>query len=279
MPYYHGPRIITPSNSNECSDANHCQAIISTVMVDNCHGLCHLSNIPVKFGKFGWVTPSTSRSLNNYKFPCYALQVLQFSWAVYSFQGRHFAMTIQSHNLPFHVKLACDPFESGCSLFQEFTSCRQVFGTANKMLNYIWSLGDTSIVHGYMMHSPCYRDSKTTTKFWQIQGAIISDLRLIRSLWIVIATIHPDHNGRSVKTFTSNLKLKVLGCFVRRCSIPRFGRHNCWTLLHCHCRSLIFCFCCQAPATQMATIDPSRPSWQVHLGTVQPQGACNLVGL
>ncbi len=76
------------------------------------------------------------------------------------------------------------------------------------MLNYIWSLGDTSIVHGYMIHSPCFRDSETTTKFWQIQGAIILDLRLIRSLWIVITTIQPDHNGHSVKTFTSNLKLK-----------------------------------------------------------------------
>jgi hypothetical protein len=132
MPYYRGPRVITPSNSVTCSDANHCRAIVSMVMVDNCNGLCHLSNIPVKFDEFGLVTPSTSRSLNNSEFPCYALQILQFSWAVYTFQGGHFASTIQSRNLPFHVKLACNPFESGRSLFQEFASCRQVFGTANK---------------------------------------------------------------------------------------------------------------------------------------------------
>jgi hypothetical protein len=78
-------------------------------MVDNCHGLCHLSNIPVRFGNLGWVTPLTSRSLNNNKFPCYALQVLQFSWAVYSFQGGHLALTIQSRNLPFMSRWLATP--------------------------------------------------------------------------------------------------------------------------------------------------------------------------
>ncbi len=34
------------------------------------------------------------------------------------------------------------------------------------------------------------------------------DLRLIRSLWLVIATIHPDHDGRCVKRFSTNLKSK-----------------------------------------------------------------------
>jgi hypothetical protein len=123
MPYYRGSRVIQPNTTDTHSNANHSQAIVSTVMVDNCHGLCHLSNIPVKFGNFGRVTPSTSPSLHNNKFPCYALQVLQFSWAVYSFQGGHFASTIQSQNLPFYVKMACNPYESGRSLFQEFTSC------------------------------------------------------------------------------------------------------------------------------------------------------------
>ncbi len=208
MPYYRGPRVFTPSNSDTSSDANHCQTIVSTVLINNCHGLCHLSNIPVKFGNFGRVTLSTSQSLHNNEFPCYALQVLQFSWADYSFQGGHFASTIQTRNLPFHVTLACNPFKLGRSLFQEFTSCRQVCGTATKMLNHIWSSRDTSIVLGDMIHSPHFCDSDTTTKFWQVQAAIISDLLLICSLWIVIATIHPHHDGHSVKTFISNLKSK-----------------------------------------------------------------------
>ncbi len=223
MPYYRGPRVITPNDSDTSSDANHCQTIISMVLVDNCHGLCHLSSIPVKFGNFGRVALSTSRSLHNNEFPCYALQVLQFSWAVYSFQGGHFASTIQTRNLPFHVTLACDPFESGCSLFQEFTSCRQIFGTATEMQNHIRSSGDTSLIHGYMIHSPCFHDSNTTTKFWQVQAAIISDLRLIRSLWIVIATIHPDHDGCSVKTFISNLKSKGWVVSSEDVSFPALG--------------------------------------------------------
>jgi hypothetical protein len=83
MPYYRGPQVIQLNTTDTHSDANHSQAIALTVMVDNCHGLCHLYNIPVKFGNFGWVTPSTSRSLHNDEFTCYALQVLQFSWVVY----------------------------------------------------------------------------------------------------------------------------------------------------------------------------------------------------
>ena len=43
MIYYHGPQVIAARNNDNCPDANHCQAIVSTVMVDNCHGLCHLS--------------------------------------------------------------------------------------------------------------------------------------------------------------------------------------------------------------------------------------------
>ena len=117
MPYYHGPQVTAARNNDNCPNANHCQAIVSTVMVDNCHSLCHLSNIPVRFGNLDRVTPSTSHSLSNDEFPCYALQVLQFSWVVHSFYGGHLATTIQSRNLPFQVKLACNPFKSGCSLF------------------------------------------------------------------------------------------------------------------------------------------------------------------
>jgi hypothetical protein len=170
-------------------------------MVDNCHGLCYLSNIPVKFGDFFC-------SLHNTEFPCYALQVLQFSWAVYFFQGGHFASTIQSQNLPFHVKMACNPYKLGPSLFQEFTSCQQIFGTANDMLNHIRALRDTSVVHGYMIHSPCFHNSNRTTKLWQVQAAIILDLRLITLLSNIVSPVHPEHDSRSIKTFSTSLKSK-----------------------------------------------------------------------
>jgi hypothetical protein len=102
--------------------------------------------------------------------------------------------------------LVCDPSESGRLLFQEFTSCRLIFNSATDLLNLIRASGDTSVIHGYLIHSPSFQTSETTTTFWQIQATIISQLRLIRSLSIIIAMIHPDHDGRSVKTFSSNLK-------------------------------------------------------------------------
>ncbi len=74
------------------------------------------------------------------------------------------------------------------------------------MLNYIHASGDTSVVHSYLIHSHWFQNSVTTTKFWQVQAAIISQLWLICLLLIIIATIHPDHDSCSVKTFSSNLK-------------------------------------------------------------------------
>jgi hypothetical protein len=58
------------------------------------------------------LTLPNARILHNDEFPCYVQQVLQFSWAVYCYNGGHFASTIQSQNLPFHFCLACNPYES-----------------------------------------------------------------------------------------------------------------------------------------------------------------------
>ena len=100
MPYYRGPRVTTPPDDTvDTMDDAHCQAIIFTLLIDNCCKLYHLSNVPVKFGEFKKAT----LALLNGKFPCYAQQVLQFSWAVYFFHVGHFASTIQSRNLPIHV--------------------------------------------------------------------------------------------------------------------------------------------------------------------------------
>ncbi len=189
-------------------DGAHCQAIVSTLLIDNCCGLCHLSNVPVKFGEFKKETPltATAWALLNDEFRCYAQQVLQFSWAVYSFHGGHFASNIQSWNLPFQVWLACNPHKSGQSLFNEFTSCRHIFSSATDLLNHIRASGDTSVIHSYLIHSPRFQTSKTTTTFWQIQATIISQLCLIQSVSIIITMIHPDSNGSSVKMFSSNLK-------------------------------------------------------------------------
>jgi hypothetical protein len=167
MPYYRGPCIPKPpADTDETPNAAHCQAIYSSVMINNCFGLCHLSHVPVKFGKFEQAPPPTARDLHNDEFPYYAQQVLQFSWAVYSFHRGNFVSTIQSRNLlPFHVRLACNPYESGRSLFQEFTSCRHIFSSATNLLNHIQASGNTSVINGYLIHSPCFQMSEMTTAF------------------------------------------------------------------------------------------------------------------
>jgi hypothetical protein len=156
-----------------------------------------------------------ARALHNYEFPCYAQQ-----------EGGHFASTVQSQSLPFHVRLAYDPYESGQSLFQEFTSCRLIFNSATDLLNHIRASGDTSVIHGYLIHSPCFQTSKTTTTFWQIQATIISQLRLIWLLLVIIARIHPDHNGRSVKTFSSRLKSNGWVLYSTDVFYPDLGNTN-----------------------------------------------------
>jgi hypothetical protein len=107
MPYYCGLRVIPASQNDQAPEDAHYQSIVSTIFVDNSHGLCHLSNIPVQFRDFGKAPLPDSRPLLNNELPCYAQQVLHFSWAVYhSSQGGHFASTIQSRNLPFCISIA-----------------------------------------------------------------------------------------------------------------------------------------------------------------------------
>ncbi len=166
MPYYHGPQITTQPNLNHLdADATYCQSLLSSIIQGNSGGMSHLSNIPVRFGDFDTVTPAGAHASTNHEILCLAQQILRFSWAVYSFGGGHFASTIISRNLPFCVSLACDQYKSGRALFQEFTSCNTIFASGTEMLDYICGSGDTSQIHGYLIHSLCFKDSKTTSKF------------------------------------------------------------------------------------------------------------------
>ena len=114
MPYYRGPRVVPPPSADEqTTDVNHCQSLLTQVLTHSSYGLCHLSVNPVTFGEFDTVTPSNGHASTNHKFPCYAQQVLCFSWAVYSFGGGHLASTIATRSLPFCVKLACDQYDFG----------------------------------------------------------------------------------------------------------------------------------------------------------------------
>jgi hypothetical protein len=103
MPYYFDPQITTPTDTPRTTPAteiqtatnnantSHCQSLFTAMNDQNCHGLCHLAHVPVRFGKFKQVTPTDSHRTTSHEIPAYAIQVLCFNWAVYSFGGGHFA--------------------------------------------------------------------------------------------------------------------------------------------------------------------------------------------
>ena len=206
MPYYRGPRITTQvDSSNQKAETSYCECLLSSITSIGNASISPLSHVPVQFGYSDTVTPDNAHASLNHEIPCLAHNALRFSWAGYSFGGGHFASTITSRNLPFCVTLACDQYESGRAMFREFTSCMKIFNTGNEMLDYIRGSGDSSHIHGYLIHSLRFKDSDTTSTFWQLQGTIVSQLRSLRDLQMVVAIILPDHDNPCVKSFIKTL--------------------------------------------------------------------------
>jgi hypothetical protein len=208
MPYYRGPRIQEPTGSAVSANVLHIQSLITDIVSSFGCGHTHLSNVPILFGKFNSAHPPPRQvawTLLNSEFASYARQAQQFDWAVYLFSNGHFLSSIQSHNLPFHICLACDPYESGRSLFQEFAAYAKVFNSENDLLNHIRASGDTSVIHGYLINSYRFQTSEVTTSFWKLQLSIIAQLRLIQLLSIVVTVVILVHDGRSISAFTQGL--------------------------------------------------------------------------
>ena len=152
------------------------------------------------------ITPISSHATLNHKIPTNAHQLLHFNWAVYSFGGGHFVSTVSSRNLPFQITLACDQYECGCALFPEFTTCPDILSSGNNLLHHIRASGDTSQIHGYLIHSLRFRDNDTTSSFWKLQSSIFAQLCSLRNLPMVVAVVLPDHNRTSVRSFSRILK-------------------------------------------------------------------------
>ena len=208
MPYYHGPRFQEPSNVAVPANALHIQSLITKIVSSFGYGHTHLLNVPIQFGKFNSAHPlprQAARTLLNSEFASYARQAQQFDWAIYLFSNGHFLSTIQSHNLPFHICLACNPYESGRSFFQEFAAYAKVFNSGNDLLNHIHASSDTAVIHGYLINVYRFQTSEVTTSFWKLQLLIITQFRLIRLLSIVIAIVIPDHDGHSISAFIQGL--------------------------------------------------------------------------
>ncbi len=146
-----------------------------------------------------------------------------FSWAVYGFNSGHFVPMIEKRNLPFRIVLACDPFEYGRSLFGEFAECPIVLPSAASLLDHIRGSGDQGHIDGYLIHSHRYRSSKPTLAFWGIQASIVRQLRVIRSLNLLVAFVHPGHDSHSVSKFVSQLKPDGWIMSTTMCSFPTLG--------------------------------------------------------
>jgi hypothetical protein len=209
MPYYHGSRVVQPTPQTAPSvDALNIQSLLTDIVLSDGVGNTDLSNVPVQFGTFdGNLTgPRTEAcTLLNSEFARYACQCSQFDWAVYSFSNGHFCSSISSCNLPFRIAIACDPYESGPALFQEFATSARVFGSGNNLLNHIRASGETSPIHGYLINSYRFQTSKVTPSFWKLQLLIIAQLHLICLLSVVVAVVIQDHDRQSVTAFVRGL--------------------------------------------------------------------------
>ena len=96
----------------------------------------------------------------NLEFVSYVCQAQQFDWAVYFFlKNGHFSFKIQSHNLS-NIFLACNSYELGRALLQEFATTATVFNPGNDLLNHIRTSSDnTLVIHGYLVKSYDFQTS------------------------------------------------------------------------------------------------------------------------
>jgi hypothetical protein len=131
---------------------------------------------------------------------------MHFVWAIYGFNLGHVLSTMSKRNLPFHVVLACNPYESNQALFHEFVWCPLVLPSAAALLDHTCGLGDQGPIDGYLIHSHRYQNSEPATAFWTIQASIVAQLCIIQKLNVFVAFVHPDHDGRAVTNFMSLLK-------------------------------------------------------------------------
>jgi hypothetical protein len=123
-----------------------------------------------------------------------------------------------------NVVLSGNPFANGRALFKQFTKCPTILSSTPALLDHVLGSGITSKLTRCMIHSHCHTTSKPTTCFWDIQASIVTQLRLIRSLSIVLAFVHPDHDSRTVSNgFLLRLRKDGWVCSDMVVSYPNFG--------------------------------------------------------
>ncbi len=139
------------------------------------------------------------------------------------FQFRAPILDNSKTELAYHVVLACDPFEYGRALFHEFSKCPTVLPLAGALLDHIRVSGKQAPLDGYLIHSHRYQTNEPAITFWNIQAAIVTQLRLIWQLNLFVAFVHPDHDGCSVSKFVNQLLSSGWVLSRTTCSFPNFG--------------------------------------------------------
>lgn len=187
------------------------QAVLASIFIDDSNGRGEmLSHVPVLFGSFESTINLTavhrSSPLYNNELIAAARYIIEFQWAIYSFNSGHFLTAIQRESLPFCVTLAVDPLLEGCSCCKDFAKCQRVLSPTSKLLNHIRSSGDTSPLNGYLIHSPVLSNSANAPSFWQLQTSIVTQLRLIRGLPLFLAFLPADSQSKPVIRFISALE-------------------------------------------------------------------------
>jgi hypothetical protein len=225
MPYYRGPRIQQPTMESNAVDNLHAGNLLSELITFNGCGPTQLSNVTVCFGFMDSSAQANSTTcvLLNSKFAHYARKATQFNWAVYAFSNGHFISSIDSHQLPFTISLACDTTEQGRSLFHKFATNAKVISLGNDFLHHICAPSDQDIVNGYLINSYRFHTSEVTSSFWKQQLSIIAQLRLIQSLSVLVAIVIVNHDGRAVKSFIRGLEAAHWKVLSRATSYLKIG--------------------------------------------------------
>jgi hypothetical protein len=137
MPGYRKPRKSSSSTTAPAAYAwsdnvdTSAQSIFTAIFVDDSRGHSEmLSHVPVCFGTYeptvDLAAVYKSSPLYNSDLVCAAQTILEFHWAVYSFNSGHFLTSIDRGPLPFRVTLAADRTIAGRSCFKEFTGCQRI---------------------------------------------------------------------------------------------------------------------------------------------------------
>jgi hypothetical protein len=276
MPYYRGPQVQLVTKTSEAANALHIQSLLTDIIVLSCTGQAFLFNIPVWFGHAALPSCRSAtqpHALLNSEFASYAFQAMSFFWAVYLFSNGQFSSTIQSQHLSFHISLVCNTSKASYLLFAEFVPSAKVFSSGNDLLQHVRASGETSVIHCYLINSYHFLTSKITTGFWKLQLAIITQLHLIRSLFVIVAIVMPDHEGRSVKSFVWGLSIanwKVSSWDVSY--TKNWQLHH--GLVHSnHWRSLVFSISRRTACPKDTTGSLPNPNCILPMGAIQPAGA------